>query len=107
VAILEKHGIREDDREHTITDHSVRNGWRSSSVTEVEELKAMLRLVPVWAASIFFNTIYSQAGTLMVEEGEKMDTSFWGFTMEPATMNMFNFLLCLACARSFTNQRSR
>jgi peptide/histidine transporter 3/4 len=92
-AILEKHGIREDDTEHTISDRSVRNGWRLSSVTEVEELKAVLRLVPVWAASIFFNTIYSQAGTLMVEEGEKMDTSFWGFTMEPATMNMFNILV--------------
>lgn len=70
-----------------------RDGWKLSTVTEVEEMKTVLRLLPVWASSIFFNTVYSQAGTLLVEEGETMDTIIAGsLIMEPATMNMFNIL---------------
>ena len=87
-AILEKPAAAAATR----SDAMKKDGWRLSSVREVEEMKAVLRLVPVWAASIFFNTVYSQAGTLMIEEGETMDTTFFSFTMEPATMNMFNIL---------------
>lgn len=77
----------------------MRNRWKLSTVTEVEEMKAVLRLVPVWASSIFFNTIYSQAGTLLVEEGAIMNTSIaGGLTMEPATMNLFNILVVVLVA---------
>lgn len=62
-------------------------------------MKAVLRLVPVWASIIFFNTIYSQAGTLLVEEGAIMNTSIVGsLTMEPATMNFFNILVVVLVA---------
>lgn len=76
-----------------------RNGWKLSTVTEVEEMKAVLRLIPVWVSSIFFSTVYSQAGTLLVEEGATMNTSFVGsVTMEPATMNFFNILVVVLVA---------
>eukprot|EP00250_Pteridium_aquilinum_P014367 c21943_g2_i1 orf=111-1673(-) len=77
---------------------NTRNGWKLSTVTEVEEMKAVLRLVPVWASSIFWNTIYSQAGTLLVEEGALMNTSIGGLTMEPATMNLFSILVVVLVA---------
>ncbi|MCO5606125.1 hypothetical protein L7F22_060312 [Adiantum nelumboides] len=79
--------------------NSIRNPWMLSTVTEVEEMKAVLRLIPVWASSIFFNTIYSQAGTLLVEEGALMNTNVaGGLTMEPATMNLFNILVVVLVA---------
>ncbi|MCO5569269.1 hypothetical protein L7F22_022981 [Adiantum nelumboides] len=79
--------------------NSIRNPWMLSTVTEVEEMKAVLRLIPVWASSIFFNTIYSQAGTLLVEEGALMNTNIaGGLTMEPATMNLFNILVVVLVA---------
>ncbi|KAI5057778.1 hypothetical protein GOP47_0027793 [Adiantum capillus-veneris] len=79
--------------------NGIRDQWKLSTVTEVEEMKAVLRLIPVWASSIFFNTIYSQAGTLLVEEGTLMNTSIaGGLTMEPATMNLFNILVVVLVA---------
>ena len=89
-AILEKPAAAAATR----SDAMKKDGWRLSSVREVEEMKAVLRLVPVWAASIFFSSCYSQAGTLLIEEGATMDTRafFFSWSMEPATMNLFDIL---------------
>lgn len=48
--------------------------WRLCTVTQVEELKAIIRLLPVWATGIIFTTVYSQMSTLFVLQGERMDT---------------------------------
>ncbi|KAH7282035.1 hypothetical protein KP509_35G009100 [Ceratopteris richardii] len=79
--------------------NGARNAWRLSTVTEIEEMKSVLKLIPVWASSIFFNTVYSQAGTLLVEEGALMNNSIVGdIVMEPATMNLFNLLVIVFVA---------
>ncbi|KAI5077118.1 hypothetical protein GOP47_0006942 [Adiantum capillus-veneris] len=73
-------------------DGSTRNKWKLSSVTEVEEMKAVARLIPITATLVFFNTLNSQTATLLVEEGALMNASIAGghLTMKPATMNLFN-----------------
>lgn len=47
--------------------------WKLCTVTQVEELKAIIRLLPVWATGIIFSAVYSQMGSLFVVQGESMD----------------------------------
>ncbi|OWM81704.1 hypothetical protein CDL15_Pgr007742 [Punica granatum] len=49
------------------------NPWRLCTVTQVEELKSIIRLLPVWASGIIFTTIYSQMNTMFVLQGNTMD----------------------------------
>ncbi|KAG7946839.1 hypothetical protein I3843_14G063200 [Carya illinoinensis] len=49
------------------------NPWTLCTVTQVEELKAIIRLLPIWATGIMFSTVYSQMSSLFVLQGETMD----------------------------------
>ncbi|KAE8654268.1 Protein NRT1/ PTR FAMILY 8.2 [Hibiscus syriacus] len=42
------------------------NSWSLCTVTQVEELKSVIRLLPVWASGIVFATVYSQMNTILV-----------------------------------------
>lgn len=54
----------EDDLNHK--DRSVNNTWTLCSVQEVEDFKAILRLVPLWVAIIFVSTPMVMQTSLMV-----------------------------------------
>lgn len=49
------------------------NPWRLCTVTQVEELKSVISLLPVWASLIAFATVYNQMGTMFVLQGNTMD----------------------------------
>ncbi|KAJ0247035.1 Protein NRT1/ PTR FAMILY 8.1 [Hirschfeldia incana] len=49
------------------------NPWRLCSVTQVEELKSIMTLLPFWATGIVFATMYSQMNTMFVLQGNTMD----------------------------------
>ncbi|KAK4256419.1 hypothetical protein QN277_009286 [Acacia crassicarpa] len=57
------------------------------SVSEVEEAKAVLRLVPIWATSLVFGIVYAQVRTFFTKQGFNMDrTIFPGFVMPAAAL---------------------
>ncbi|KAH1066921.1 hypothetical protein J1N35_031908 [Gossypium stocksii] len=70
------------------------NPWRLCTVTQVEELKAIIRLLPIWASGIIFSTIYSQMGSLFVLQGERMDTRVGhsNFKIPAASLSIFDTL---------------
>ncbi|PPR96701.1 hypothetical protein GOBAR_AA23951 [Gossypium barbadense] len=70
------------------------NPWRLCTVTQVEELKAIIRLLPVWASGIIFSLIYSQMGSLFVLQGERMDTHVGhsNFKIPAASLSIFDTL---------------
>ncbi|PPD87445.1 hypothetical protein GOBAR_DD15612 [Gossypium barbadense] len=70
------------------------NPWRLCTVTQVEELKAIIRLLPVWASGIIFSTICSQMGSLFVLQGERMDTHVGhsNFKIPAASLSIFDTL---------------
>ncbi|GMI81739.1 NRT1/ PTR family 8.1, ARABIDOPSIS THALIANA PEPTIDE TRANSPORTER 1, peptide transporter 1 [Hibiscus trionum] len=70
------------------------NPWRLCTVTQVEELKAIIRLLPLWASGIIFSTVYIQMGTLFVLQGERMDTRVGhsNFHIPPASLSIFDTL---------------
>lgn len=39
------------------------------TVTQVEELKILLRMFPIWASGIVFAAVYAQVSTMFLEQG--------------------------------------
>lgn len=70
------------------------NSWRLCTVTQVEELKAVIRLLPIWATGIIFAAVYSQMSNLFVLQGERMNTHVGNstFKIPPASLSIFDTL---------------
>jgi peptide/histidine transporter 3/4 len=68
--------------------------WRLCTVTQVEELKAIVRLLPIWATGIIFSAVYNQMSNFFVLQGEKMDTRLGhtSFHIPPASLSIFDTL---------------
>ncbi|KAK6119677.1 hypothetical protein DH2020_046578 [Rehmannia glutinosa] len=65
------------------------NPWTLSSVTKVEEVKMMIRLLPVWATTIIFWTTYAQMITFSVEQASTMDRNIGGFQIPAGSLTVF------------------
>ncbi|KAF6165803.1 hypothetical protein GIB67_012700 [Kingdonia uniflora] len=82
----------------TQTDHikgSV-NPWELCTVTQVEELKSIVRLLPIWATGIVFATVYGQMGTLFVLQGNTMDLRIGHhFKIPSASLSIFDTISVL------------
>ncbi|KAJ4794206.1 Protein NRT1/ PTR FAMILY 4.4 [Rhynchospora pubera] len=69
---------------------------RSSTVTEVEEVKMVVKLLPIWATCILFWTIYSQMTTFSVEQATYMDRRITGSFLFPSgSLSVFLFITIL------------
>ncbi|XVE62014.1 hypothetical protein DITRI_Ditri06bG0084900 [Diplodiscus trichospermus] len=69
------------------------NPWRLCTVTQVEELKSIIRLLPVWATGIVFAAVYSQMSTVFVLQGNTMDQHMGpNFKIPSASLSLFNTL---------------
>lgn len=49
------------------------NKWRLCSIQEVEEVKCLIRIIPVWSAGIISVVTVSTQGTFIVPQARKMD----------------------------------
>ncbi|XP_074592837.1 protein NRT1/ PTR FAMILY 8.1-like [Curcuma longa] len=73
------------------------NPWRLCTVTQVEELKSLVRLLPVWASGIVFSTVYSQMGTMFVLQGNTLDRRLGRrFQIPSASLSLFDTLSVIA-----------
>lgn len=66
------------------------NHWRLCTVTQVEKLKILIRLFPIWATGIVIFTVYVQMSTMFVEQGMLMDSKVGYFTIPPASPSRFD-----------------
>uniref|UniRef100_A0A0E0AE39 Uncharacterized protein n=1 Tax=Oryza glumipatula TaxID=40148 RepID=A0A0E0AE39_9ORYZ len=74
--------IRFFDKAAVVTasdEEAARNPWRLCVVTQVEELKILVRMLPLWACVAFYYTATAQANSTFVEQGMAMDTRFGSF----------------------------
>lgn len=72
------------------------NPWRLCTVTQVEELKILVRMFPIWATSIVFSAVYAQMSTMFVEQGMVMNTKLVSFTIPPASLSTFDTISVIA-----------
>ncbi|XP_038976783.1 protein NRT1/ PTR FAMILY 6.3-like [Phoenix dactylifera] len=62
------------DRAAIMEDPAVEQSkWRLSTLTDVEEVKQVIRMLPVWATTIMFWTVYAQMSTFSVSQATTMD----------------------------------
>ncbi|XP_052179208.1 protein NRT1/ PTR FAMILY 6.4 [Diospyros lotus] len=85
-AILDAHGAADENRS---------NHWIVSTVTEVEEVKMAIRLVPIWSTCILFWTVYSQMNTFTIEQATFMDRHMGSFVVPAGSFSVFLFLTIL------------
>ncbi|XP_031501578.1 protein NRT1/ PTR FAMILY 8.3-like [Nymphaea colorata] len=74
-----------------------RNPWRLCTVTQVEELKLLLRLLPVMVTGIIYSGVYAQMFTVFVEQGSIMQRNVGSFIVPPATLYSFEVLTAILC----------
>lgn len=79
--------------EYATTDPN--NPWIVSTVTEIEEVKMVFKLIPIWSTGILFWTIYSQMTTFTVEQASFMERRVGSFEIPPGSMSAFLFIAIL------------
>ncbi|CAI9090206.1 OLC1v1024932C2 [Oldenlandia corymbosa var. corymbosa] len=89
---IEKAAILEEDGDSAAKESQKNNSWRVSTVTEVEEVKMVLKLMPIWATSILFWTVYSQMNTFTIEQATFMDRKLGNFNVPAGSMSFFLFI---------------
>lgn len=60
------------------------------SISEVEEAKAILRLIPIWTTCLVYAIVFSQSSTLFTKQGATMDRSLGSnFEVPAASLQSF------------------
>lgn len=86
---IDKAAIVDED---VISKDNQNNRWIVSTVTEVEEVKMVMKLMPIWATSILFWTVYSQMNTFTIEQATFMNRKLGTFLVPSGSMSFFLFI---------------
>ncbi|XP_074591476.1 protein NRT1/ PTR FAMILY 5.6-like [Curcuma longa] len=62
------------------------NPWRLATVTQVEELKLIIGIVPIWLTALPFGIAMSQSSTFFIKQASVMDRKLGGFEIPPASV---------------------
>lgn len=72
------------------SDNIVVNKWHISTLTDVEEVKLVIRMLPIWATTIMFWTVYAQMTTFSVSQATTMDRHIGNsFQIPAASLTVF------------------
>uniref|UniRef100_A0A0E0LB33 Major facilitator superfamily (MFS) profile domain-containing protein n=1 Tax=Oryza punctata TaxID=4537 RepID=A0A0E0LB33_ORYPU len=70
---------------------NAKNPWRLCTVTQVEEAKCVVSMLPIWICTIVYSVEFTQMSSLFVEQGAAMDTNIFGlFKVPAASMSVFD-----------------
>ncbi|XP_075508948.1 protein NRT1/ PTR FAMILY 6.2 isoform X3 [Primulina tabacum] len=82
--------VREEDLGKGRNSSMPVNPWKLCSVTRVEEVKMMGRLLPIWATTIIFWTTYAQMITFSVQQASTMNRSIGHFQIPAGSLTVFS-----------------
>ncbi|KAG5039757.1 hypothetical protein JHK85_012233 [Glycine max] len=69
---------------------TMQRNWYLSTLTDVEEVKMVQRILPVWATTIMFWTVYAQMTTFSVQQATTMDRRIGNsFQIPAASLTVF------------------
>ncbi|TVU20331.1 hypothetical protein EJB05_36536, partial [Eragrostis curvula] len=71
------------------------SSWRLCTVTQVEELKMLLRMFSVWVSFAIFFAVSEQMSSTLVEQGMFMDNRVGTFAIPPASLSTVGVLSVL------------
>lgn len=70
--------------------------WRLCSVTQVEQVKILISIIPIFACTIIFNTILAQLQTFSVQQGSSMNTQLTkSFHIPPASLQSIPYIMLI------------
>ncbi|KAK4441506.1 protein NRT1/ PTR FAMILY 7.1 [Sesamum alatum] len=69
--------------------------WQLCTITQVEEAKCMIRMMPIWLCTIMYSVLFTQMASLYVEQGDVMDTRIGNFKIPAASMSAFGIISVL------------
>ncbi|CAA2980655.1 NRT1 PTR FAMILY -like [Olea europaea subsp. europaea] len=92
LSCLDKAAIMDD---HAIASENRDNPWKVSTVTQVEEVKMVLKLIPIWSTCILFWTVYSQMNTFTIEQATFMNRNVGSFVIPSGSFSFFLFITIL------------
>ncbi|KAF3780891.1 NRT1-PTR FAMILY 4-3 protein [Nymphaea thermarum] len=72
------------------------NPWRLCTVTQVEQVKILISVIPIFACTIIFNTILAQLQTFSVQQGSIMNTQLTkNFKVPPASLQSIPYIMLI------------
>ncbi|KAM0922353.1 hypothetical protein ACQ4PT_006278 [Festuca glaucescens] len=86
---LDKAAVISDLR---LDNRSSQNSWRICTITQVEELKILMRLLPIWATGVLFGAAISQMHTTFIQQGIVMNTKIGSLSIPPASLYSFEVI---------------
>lgn len=88
------------DKAATITENDLygpKNPWRICTVTQVEEAKCVMKMLPIWLCTIIYSVVFTQMASLFVEQGDVMNSKVGNFHLPAASMSAFDIFSVLVC----------
>nr|CAB3500027.1 unnamed protein product [Digitaria exilis] len=61
--------------------------WLLCTVTQVEEVKILIRMLPIWFTCVFYSAAMCQTATTFVQQGNAMNTKVGSFSVPAASLN--------------------
>ncbi|XP_045808959.1 protein NRT1/ PTR FAMILY 5.2-like isoform X1 [Trifolium pratense] len=71
---------------------STSSEWMICPITQVEETKQILNLIPIWVATFIPSAMIAQMNTLFVKQGTTLDRSIGNFKIPPSSLNAITIL---------------
>uniref|UniRef100_A0A0E0ME42 Major facilitator superfamily (MFS) profile domain-containing protein n=1 Tax=Oryza punctata TaxID=4537 RepID=A0A0E0ME42_ORYPU len=104
-SFLDKACVKVQDGRGGSGDGGKESVWRLCTPAEVEQVKVLLCVVPIFACTIVFNTILAQLQTFSVQQGSAMDTRLGGatssFHVPPASLQAIPYLVLIALVPAY------
>ncbi|KAL5786939.1 hypothetical protein ACOSP7_003888 [Xanthoceras sorbifolium] len=70
--------------------------WRLCTITQVEQVKVLISVIPIFACTIVFNTILAQLQTFSVQQGSTMNTQLTkSFHIPPASLQSIPYIMLI------------
>ncbi|XP_010910278.1 protein NRT1/ PTR FAMILY 4.4 [Elaeis guineensis] len=70
--------------------------WKLCTMAQVEQVKIIFSLIPIFACTIIFNTVLAQLQTFSVQQGSSMDTRLTEtFHIPPASLQSIPYLILI------------
>lgn len=70
--------------------------WRLCTVNQVEQVKILISVIPIFACTIVFNTILAQLQTFSVQQGSSMNTQLTkSFHIPPASLQSIPYIMLI------------
>ncbi|GJR67811.1 NRT1/ PTR family 4.3-like protein [Tanacetum coccineum] len=83
-------------KEEGNVDNAKESPWRLCTVNQVEQVKILISVIPIFACTIIFNTILAQLQTFSVSQGSVMNNEISkSFHIPPASLQAIPYILLI------------